>query len=107
MKYYAVVEVNISNDSWMADYIPNVTTLVRKHGGKFLARSMTMEKIEGSRTLPNAFVIIEWPSKDAAKGRRERCVLYELVQQRPGSTTQRRALFAPRTMIFRCRRNSL
>ena len=66
MKYYAVVQLTISNDSWMADYMPNVTALVHKHGGKYLARTMTMEKVEGSGELPNAFVIIEWPSKEAA-----------------------------------------
>ncbi len=67
MKYYAVVQLNISDDSWMADYMPNVTDLVHKHGGKYLARTLTMEKVEGSGDLPNAFVIIEWPSKEAAK----------------------------------------
>jgi uncharacterized protein (DUF1330 family) len=67
MKYYAVVQLNISNDSWMADYMPNVTTLVHKHGGKYLARTMTMQKIEGTGALPDAFVIIEWPSKAAAE----------------------------------------
>ena len=66
MKYYAVVQLNISDDSWMADYMPNVTTLVEKHGGSYLARTMTMERVEGSGELPNAFIIIEWPSKEAA-----------------------------------------
>ncbi len=66
MKYYAVVQLNISDDSWMADYMPNVTALVEKHGGTYLARTMTMERVEGSGELPNAFIIIEWPSKEAA-----------------------------------------
>ncbi len=66
MKYYAVVELHISDDSWMEDYMPNVTALVQKHGGKYLARTLTMERVEGSGELPNAFVIIEWPSKEAA-----------------------------------------
>jgi uncharacterized protein (DUF1330 family) len=66
MKYYAVVQLNISDDSWMADYMPNVTALVEKHGGTYLARTMTMEQVEGSGELPNAFIIIEWPSKEAA-----------------------------------------
>ncbi len=66
MKYYAVVEVAVTDDSWVADYLPIVTALVHKHGGKYLARTMTMEKIEGSRELPTVFVVIEWPSKEAA-----------------------------------------
>ncbi len=67
MKYYAVVQINIRDDSWMADYLPNVTALVDKHGGKYLARTMTMERVEGTGEPPNVFVIIEWPSKDSAK----------------------------------------
>ena len=67
MKYYAVVQLNIREDSWMADYLPNVTALAHKHGGKYLARTMTMERVEGTGELPNVFVIIEWPSKDSAK----------------------------------------
>lgn len=66
MTYYAVVEVAVTDDSWVADYLPNVTALVHKHGGKYLARTMTMEKVEGSRELPTVFVVIEWPSKEAA-----------------------------------------
>ncbi len=66
MKYYAVVEVAVTDESWVADYLPNVTALVQKHGGKYLARTMTMEKVEGSRELPTVFVVIEWPSKEAA-----------------------------------------
>ncbi len=67
MKYYAVVELNITDDSWMEDYTPNVTALVKKHGGDYLARTMTMERVEGDRALPGAFAIIEWPSKEAAE----------------------------------------
>ncbi len=66
MKYYAVVEVAVTDDSWVADYLPIVTALVHKHGGKYLARTMTMEKLEGNRELPTVFVVIEWPSKEAA-----------------------------------------
>lgn len=66
MKYYAVVEVAVTDDSWVADYLPIVTALVHKHGGQYLARTMTMEKVEGSRELPTVFVVIEWPSKEAA-----------------------------------------
>lgn len=67
MKYYALAALHISDDSWVADYLPNVTALVHKHGGRYLARTMTMERVEGTGELPNVFVIIEWPSKEAAE----------------------------------------
>ncbi len=55
------------DDSWVEDYLPAVTALVHKHGGNYLARTMTMERLEGEAELPSVFVIIEWPSKEAAQ----------------------------------------
>lgn len=66
MKYYVVARVKIKDDSWVEAYLPAVTELVHKHGGDYLARTMTMESIEGDAELPSVFVIIEWPSKEAA-----------------------------------------
>lgn len=67
MTYYAVVRIAISDDSWVESYLPAETALVHKHGGKYLARTMTTECIEGDTALPSVFVIIEWPSKEAAQ----------------------------------------
>ena len=66
MKYYAVVSLNLRNDSWVADYLPNVTTLVEQHGGRYLARTGNFERIEGDNPNPDLQVIIEWDSKEAA-----------------------------------------
>jgi len=67
MKYYAVVRVKLIDDSWVEEYVPAVTALVHKHGGKYLARTMTMERVEGDVELPSLFVVLEWPSKEAAQ----------------------------------------
>ena len=67
MTYYAVVRVTLIDDSWVEEYLPAVTALVHKHGGNYLARTMTMERLEGDAELPSVFVIIEWPSKEAAQ----------------------------------------
>ena len=37
MKHYFVVPVSVSDDSWVADYVPNVNALVHKHGGAYIA----------------------------------------------------------------------
>lgn len=67
MKYYAVVRVTLIDESWVADYLPAVTALVHKHGGKYLVRTKTMDRLEGGAELPSVFVIIEWPSEQAAR----------------------------------------
>lgn len=66
MKYYAVAEIEITDRSWVAAYVENVTKLVERYGGRYLARTSNVEKIEGERNPPQIFLIIEWPSKDAA-----------------------------------------
>jgi uncharacterized protein (DUF1330 family) len=40
--------------------------MVEQHGGKYLARTASIEKIEGDRSRPQIIVMIEWPSKEAA-----------------------------------------
>ena len=52
----------------MEDYTPNVNALVKKHGGVYLARTMTMERVEGDRALPGAFAIIEWALEGGGAG---------------------------------------
>ena len=66
MKYYSVAELDITDRAWVADYAKNVTPMVERHGGRYLARTSNIEKVEGERKPPHIFLIIEWPSKDAA-----------------------------------------
>jgi uncharacterized protein (DUF1330 family) len=67
MKYYAVAEIEITDRSWVAAYIQNVTRLVEQRGGRYLARTSKIEKLEGEPKVPQVFLIIEWPSREAAK----------------------------------------
>jgi uncharacterized protein (DUF1330 family) len=67
MKYYAVAEIDITDRSWVSVYIKNVTPMVERYGGRYLARTSHVDKLEGERKLPQAFLIIEWPSKEAAE----------------------------------------
>src|SRR5947199_8259988 len=67
MKYYSVAELEISDQSWVPAYVKNVTAMVEQAGGRYLARTSKIERIEGERKTPQIFLIIEWPSKDAAE----------------------------------------
>ena len=67
MKYYAVAEIDITDPSWIAEYVEHTTKLVERYGGRYLARTPKFEKLEGERTPPQIYLIIEWPSKDASE----------------------------------------
>jgi len=66
MKYYCVAELEITDQGWVSDYVQNVTKLVERHGGRYLARTNNVERLEGERPLPQIFLIIEWPSRETA-----------------------------------------
>ncbi len=65
MKFYGCVQLRFEDDSWVKKYAQSVTPILERHGGRYLARTKTMEKIEGDRELPTLFVIVEWPSREA------------------------------------------
>jgi uncharacterized protein (DUF1330 family) len=77
MKYYSVAEIEITDKSWVPDYVRNVTGLVERHGGRYLARTSKMAKVEGERKIPQIFLIIEWPSREIAEA------FYESEEYRP------------------------
>ena len=40
--------------------------MVEQHGGRYLARTPKIEKVEGERKAPQIFIIIEFPTKESA-----------------------------------------
>jgi uncharacterized protein (DUF1330 family) len=66
VRYYSVAEITIIDRSWVHDYVAQVTPLVERYGGRYLARTSNVEKTEGARGTGQIFLIIEWPSRDAA-----------------------------------------
>ncbi|MGJ8571254.1 MAG: DUF1330 domain-containing protein [Hoeflea sp.] len=66
MTYYSVLEVTPTNEDWIPDYIEPANKLVAQHGGKYLARTSSHERLEGEGAGAALRIIIEWPSKAAA-----------------------------------------
>jgi len=77
MKYYLIAELDIKDQSWVADYLRNVTGMVERSGGRYLARTPRVERIEGERKPAGIVVVLEWPSKEAAMA------FYESEEYRP------------------------
>lgn len=77
MKHYAIAEIDITDPSWIPEYVRRTTELVERHGGRYLARTPAIEKLEGERPTPQIYLVIEWPSKEAA------LAFYESDEYRP------------------------
>lgn len=70
-------EVQTTDTSWIPEYVQNVTGMVERWGGRYLARTPKVEKVEGQRVPSGITVIVEWPSKEAAQA------FYESEEYRP------------------------
>ena len=65
MKYLIIVETDITDPSWLGDYLTKVTALVSQFGGKYLTRTSNIELLEGEKK-PQYSLIAEFPSKGSA-----------------------------------------
>lgn len=66
MTYYSVLAVTPTNEDWIPDYIAPANELVAEHGGKYLARTASHERLEGQGEDAALRIVIEWPSKESA-----------------------------------------
>ncbi len=67
MTCYSVLEVTPTDDAWIAGYLEPVAAIIAKHGGTYLARTASHERVEGEGPEVGLRVILEWPDRAAAK----------------------------------------
>jgi uncharacterized protein (DUF1330 family) len=67
MRYYSVAELTVTDRGWVRDYVAQVTPMVERYGGRYLARTTNVERIEGERPRKDVVLLIEWLSKEAAE----------------------------------------
>lgn len=66
MAYYSVLDVSPTSEDWIPNYLPAANKLVAQHGGKYLARTSSHERLEGEGEGATLRIIIEWESKENA-----------------------------------------
>jgi len=67
MAYYAIVDVQVTDDSWIPDYAANVHDIVHKHHGKYLSRSSNITTLEGEPSSASMIALIEFPTMEAVQ----------------------------------------
>lgn len=65
MEHLIIVETDITDPSWVQEYLAKVTPLVLAHGGSYITRSSGSELLEGDRK-PHYSLVAKFPSKDEA-----------------------------------------
>jgi uncharacterized protein (DUF1330 family) len=66
VKCLAIISTNITDPSWINDYVENVTPMVSACGGRYLTRTDKIELIEGEES-PQFMVVTEFPSMEVAQ----------------------------------------
>ena len=67
MPAYLVVAVNYRDTTWTEAYRRDVPALIAEHGGRYLAKSLNPERLEGGGDAPQTLAILEFPDADAAR----------------------------------------
>lgn len=83
MRHYFIAEMRVTDRAWVADYVQAVTPMVERYGGRYLARTSHVEKMEGERETLGIVLLIEWPSREAAMA------FYESEEYRPYGAASR------------------
>ncbi|MDP5211951.1 DUF1330 domain-containing protein [Pseudoalteromonas tunicata] len=65
MKHLLIVETNITNPSWVQEYLVKVTPVLAKFSGKYLTRTSSIEILEGEEK-PQYSLVAEFPTKEDA-----------------------------------------
>ncbi|NLR93778.1 MULTISPECIES: DUF1330 domain-containing protein [Flammeovirga] len=65
MKHLLIVETNITDPSWVQDYLIKVTPLLSKFSGKYVTRTSNIEILEGEKK-PQYSLVAEFATKDDA-----------------------------------------
>lgn len=51
MRCYSITETDVTDRTWIAEYVQNVTRLVEQLGGRFLARTSKIESPKENETF--------------------------------------------------------
>jgi uncharacterized protein (DUF1330 family) len=65
MAAYAIGSLTLHSTQWQQEYGARMPALIRKHGGKVLAKAAG-QALEGQLLLPGSVVMIEFPSAQQA-----------------------------------------
>jgi uncharacterized protein (DUF1330 family) len=67
MPAYLVVEVSYDDMAWTTAYRRDVPKMMEALGARYVAKSLSPERIEGDGPDPDTMAVVEFPSAEAAR----------------------------------------
>jgi len=94
VRYYGFAEITVTDAAWIGEYVTEVTRIIERRGGRYLARTGRVEAVEGESAPTTTVVLLEWPSKEAADEFYESEEYRPYREQRKAGATNRLLLIA-------------
>lgn len=91
MTAYLVLDLTVNDLRGFMPYVEAIPAFIAKHGGRYASKGADPEVMEGDWT-PQRVVILEFPSRDAAKGFLADPDAQDLFARRHRTTTSRLVL---------------
>jgi len=66
MKGYLILDLSIVELNGFFEYVQKIPQYISKHGGRYIIQGVQPELMEGS-WLPDRLVVLEFPTKEAAR----------------------------------------
>lgn len=66
MHGYIVVDVNIKEMEGFMEYASRIPELIEKHGGRYIVKGAEPKVVRESNEIPQFFVVIQFPTVEAA-----------------------------------------
>jgi uncharacterized protein (DUF1330 family) len=86
MPAYLIAQIDVHDPAGFEKYRTRVTPVVEAHGGRYLVRTDSLERLEGAEPKQR-LVILEFPSMDAAQSFYRSVDYAPLLRQRLASAT--------------------
>lgn len=67
MNAYLILDLTINDFTKFSEYIEKIPAFIKKHSGRYVVQGVQAEVMEGD-WKPERMVVIEFPSKEKAKG---------------------------------------
>jgi uncharacterized protein (DUF1330 family) len=92
MTAYVISEVEVLDDKLIETYRTLAEATIKQYGGRYIVRGGDVELIEGERNAARRFVIVEFPTMEAARRWYGSLEYAEALKVRAGALT--------RTLVF-------
>lgn len=93
MPAYLVVEVTYRDHGWIEAYRRDVPALIAAYGGRYLAKSLSPQLLEGDGPAPDTLAVLEFPSLEAARAMLSSPDYRPYLEERQAGATTRMLAF--------------